>query len=272
MRGGDDGIFQRLGADAGPLRPDHRDHALDDGRGGSHIFVQDGDHLLHRHILFRLVPDVVVGDEAHGRIADLRLAAEFCLLQIGHPDDVYSPASVDAGLGPRRELWALHTKIGPPLVHRRADLGARAVEEFAQVGAHRIGETHMGHQSVPEEGARPRLGPVKELIGDDDIERANLLPHAPHRRGRDDPLDIQGLEPIDVRPKVEFRGEQPVSATVASQEGDRVPVQAPEDVGIRGITERGRDPFLSEVGQALHVVQAASPNDADHGFRHFTLP
>ena len=52
---------------------------------------QVGDDHLHRHRVVVRVPAVVVGDQRERRVADLRLARQLGLLQVGHPDDVHPP-------------------------------------------------------------------------------------------------------------------------------------------------------------------------------------
>ena len=52
-----------------------------------------------------------------------------------------------------------------------ADGAAVLHEQRADVGAERIGEAHVHHDAFAEEGARPGLGAVVELVGHDHVER-----------------------------------------------------------------------------------------------------
>ena len=104
-----DGVRNRVG-----LSDDGRREGVRVGRRLAEIEVLDGldedalrglrvrlevpDDLLDRHRRVALVPAVVVGDQRHRRIADLRLAGELRLLEIRHADDVAAPGAVELRL------------------------------------------------------------------------------------------------------------------------------------------------------------------------------
>ena len=67
---------------------------------------------------------VVVGDQRHGGVTDLRLAGQLGLLQVRHADDVEAQLPVHVRLRARRELRSLDAHVGAALVHRGADLAA----------------------------------------------------------------------------------------------------------------------------------------------------
>ena len=133
-------------------------------------------HLHHRLAgdrLLGLVPAVVVGDHARGGVADLGLARELRLLQVGHADDVDAPAAVDLGLGAGRELRPFHVDVGAAARGRVAPAarGAPRAQRRSAARADRLGERDVRHQAVAEEGVGPVAGAVEELVGHHDVGR-----------------------------------------------------------------------------------------------------
>ncbi len=73
-------------------------------------------------------------------------------------------------------------------MHPSPDLLPCPVEEVTQMGTEGVGKADMDDESIAEEGTHPGPCPIEELVRDDDIQRADLLAHAPHRGGGDNPL------------------------------------------------------------------------------------
>src|SRR5262249_11790497 len=128
--------------------------------------VRDGDRIVVR------VPAVIVGYHRHRHVADLGLARELGLLQIGHADDVYPPASVDVGLSLGGERGALHTKI------RAAEFGVDArgarglLHNSGKLWAHRLGEADVRYHALAEERGHPPARTIEKLIGYNEIQRS----------------------------------------------------------------------------------------------------
>src|SRR6185312_12656897 len=104
---------------------------------------------------------------------------------------------------------------------------------------------------------------VEELIGDDDVERLVFLLEAADGARRQDPLDAEHLEAVDVGAEVQLRRQDAMPDAVPRQEGDPLAAQRADHVRPRGIAKRRRDPPLLAIGHLRHVVQAAAADDAD---------
>ncbi len=76
------------------------------------VLVEHGDDLLHRNLVVSWMPAVVIGDHGDGGVANLRLARQLGLLQVGHADHVHAPAAVEIALGLGGELRTFHANVG----------------------------------------------------------------------------------------------------------------------------------------------------------------
>jgi hypothetical protein len=70
------------------------------------------------------MPAVVVGDHGYRRVADLRLAGQLGLLQIGHTHHIRAPAAIEIRLRLGRELRPFHADIGAALFAHDAGMDA----------------------------------------------------------------------------------------------------------------------------------------------------
>ena len=59
---------------------------------------------------------------------------------------------------------------------------------------------------------------------------------------------------------------------VARKEGDLTPLDGAQKKYLTRIAEGGRDPVFADVGQAVHVVQPATTDDADLCFGQILSP
>jgi hypothetical protein len=117
-------------------------------------------------------------------------------------------------------------------------------------------------QPPAEERARPSLGAIEELIGNDDVERCVFLLQAADGAGRQDVLDPEELHAEDVGAEVELRRQDPVPGAVPREKRDAAAAQRPDQIRPRRLAERrGQRHFLA-IGHAGHVVQAAAADDA----------
>ena len=167
------------------------------------------------------MPAVVVGDERERRVADLRFARELRFLQVRHADDV------EARRRGRRSTRRSSRTAAPPCtrrcrpVHGRAGVVRRVEHDVAQRPAERMREPDVRDEAVAEERADAPARAIEELIGHDEVERLVVLAQAADRARREDPLDAEHLEAVDVGAEVQLRRQQPVPARRAAPETRR---------------------------------------------------
>jgi hypothetical protein len=78
----------------------------------------------------------------------------------------------------------------------------------------------VAHEAAAEEGAHAAARAVDDLVGDDHVQRLDLLTHRAHRAGAQEPAHAQALEGVDVGAHGDLRGQQTVATTMPWQEGD----------------------------------------------------
>ena len=125
-------------------------------------------------------------------------------------------------------------------------------------------ERHVRDQPAAEERADPPLRPIEELIGHDDVERLVFLLQAADRARRQDPLDAEHLEAVDVRAEVQLGRQDAVADAVPRQKRDALARAACRSrMGPDGSPNGVVDRPLFAVGQLRHVVETAAADDAD---------
>ena len=124
-------------------------------------------------------------------------------------------------------------------------------------------EPDVRHQPAAEERRDPPARAVEELVGNDEVQRLVFLLQAADGARREDVLDAERLEPVDVRAEVQLRRQQPVPGAVPREKRHALSAQRPDDVGRRRLAERRLHPPLLAVGELRHVVQSAAADDAD---------
>ena len=87
----------------------------------------------------------------------------------------------------------------------------------AQDPAERVREPDVRDEAVSEERAHAPPGAIEELIRNHDVQRLVLFLEAAHRARRQNPLDAERFEAIDVRAKIELGRENAVTDTVPWQ-------------------------------------------------------
>ena len=180
--------------------------------------------------------------------------------------------AVDPRLGPRGKLRTLDAQVGAPLVHGGPHLPARSIQDVPHHVARRIRHTDMDDQAVPEERPGPAVGAIEELIRNQNVQRLDVLLHAAHGRGGEDPFRSEQLEAKDVGAEVELGRHQGMPPAVTRQEGHRTTRQAAQDVPVRRITERRAYPLFAQDLQSVHLVQAAPADDPDQPLCHHSSP
>ncbi len=129
--------------------------------------------------------------------------------------------------------------------------------------AERVCECDMRHQTTPEKRADAALRAVEKLIGHHDVERSVLLLQTAHRTGRQDALDAEDLEAVDIGAEIELRREYAMSGAVARKKGHPLAPQRADHVRAGRLAEGRCDRSLFAVRNFSHVVQPAAADDAD---------
>ena len=116
-------------------------------------------------------------------------------------------------------------------------------------------EADVGHDAVAEERAGAGLGAVEELVRDHDVLRRVLLLQAADRAGREDALDAELLEAVDVGAEVQLGRHHAVAGAVTRQERHALAAQrrrarsgaegSPNGVVDRHISSRSVSPAMS---------------------------
>ena len=116
------------------------------GIGQQHLDdVGDGDGVVV------WMPAVEIGDHGDGRVADLGLAGELGLRQIGHADHRIAEILVGHAFGERGELRPFDAHIGA-LTSERNAFGFRSLRKVnTQAGRDRMRHGHMRHAAFAEE-------------------------------------------------------------------------------------------------------------------------
>ncbi len=123
----------------------------------------------------------------------------------------------------------------------------------------------MGDAAGTEKAFRAGKGAVDELIDDDEVARHQILAQAADRRERDDVGDAAALQRVDIGAEIDLRRRQEMPAPVPRHEHDPLSAEDAEAEFVRGLPERALDPPPGDIGQPVDLVEAAAPDDADHG-------
>jgi hypothetical protein len=233
-------VLEGARARAGPLERQPAHGSGDNLLGPARVLRQGGDDHVDGYVIVVRVPAVVVGDERDRRVTDLRFAREFGLLQVRHADDVHPPRSVEARLGQRGELGALHAHVGAAFVNLRGPVRragvlqsgreSRVERDAAEPPAERVREPDVGDEPPAEERRGAAARAIEELVRNEEVERAVGLLQASDGARREDELRSEGLEAEDVRPEVQLGRHEPVAGPVARQEGDPLPAKRSDHV------------------------------------------
>ena len=172
-----------------------------------HVPHEIRDHRFHAHRLVLLVPDVVVGDERHRRVAELGLAGQLGLRHVGHADDVDMPQrAIDVATPPSSRTAAprcrCRSRPGAPVLRLRAPPSrARRPDP-----AHRIGHAHVRRRCRRRRTRRRAAGCGRRTARGSRCRAGGsssfMLPTA---LDRDHGRGAQRLEPVDVGAEVHLR-------------------------------------------------------------------
>ena len=238
--------------------------ASHDIAGVLRILDQHGDNLVDGHRVVMRMPAVVIGDHGDGDVADLRFAREFGFLQVGHADHVHAPTAIDIRLGFGGKLRAFHANISAAaLAVRRPAFLQAAANACGQLCADRIAESDVRHDAIAEKSVDPMAGAIEELIGNHKIERLVFFLQRSDGGNRDDALNAELFEAVNIGAKIEFAGQNAVAATVAGEKGDLAAFECSENVSVGRIAEWRLLPDFMDIGETGHGVQATASDNAN---------
>ena len=95
----------------------------------------------------------------------------------------------------------------------------------------------MRDDAFAEERVDAVAGAVEELVGNDELQRLVLFLQRTNRRDRQNALDAELFESINVGAEIQFAGQDAVAASVAGEEGDLAAFQRAENIGVGGLAE-----------------------------------
>jgi hypothetical protein len=108
----------------------------------------------------------------------------------------------------------------------------RAEDCLAQDRTERVCKSHMGNDSLPEEGALALRCPVDELVWDDDMAGLNLLRKAPYGAHGNDLSHPQPFHTKDIGAEIQLRGKQSVSFSMSREKNKVSTIQGSRHVRI----------------------------------------
>lgn len=198
---------------------------------GRIIAVEDPDDLRHINRLDSsdsLQSHIMIGNERNPAEADLRLSGEDDLRILCHVDDFPSLLMVGSALGACGESRAVHDDDRSSSLAADSELERFAVHMVGSGFAIRVRSCHMGDRGSVVEGVFPALGPVHELIEDDEISWPDIGLETADRARSEDLPDSEHPECLDVRPIVDLVRRDGVPGSMARKEGDPLPGDGPD--------------------------------------------
>jgi hypothetical protein len=144
-------------------------------------------------------PAIIVGDQRHEGVRNLRFARQFRLGHGGHADQISAPEPVHQALRAGRERWAFHRDVAPSIVHDdrlalRLRFG-RVHKQLTQHGAKRFREFHVNRRVLVKR-VRPLARAVDQLLRDDEVPRLVLVAQAADGAARQ---DVRAAELLSAR-------------------------------------------------------------------------
>ena len=119
------------------------------------------------------------------------------------------------------------------------------MHHFGKLRAHRIGEADVRHQTFAEKRGDASACPIEKLIGNDELQRRVFFLQRSDGAQRQDAIDAQQFEPVNIGAKVQLRWRMAMAASVPRKKRDLFARELPDHVRIRRHAPRRLDrPFL----------------------------
>src|SRR6267378_8146908 len=167
------------------------------------------------------------------------------------------------GFGERGKLRALHADIGAAAMDSYFGAVAGLAEQSSQLRANGFRETDVRGHAIPEKSGHAVPGAIVELVGNQEIERFQILLKRTDGADRDDSLDAELFHSVNVGAIIYFCRQKTVPARVACKKRDALPFQLADNERVGRVAERSFYPHLARVFEARHGVEAAAANNAD---------
>src|SRR5665213_1621545 len=258
-------VRQGFSASASPLGG-HRSHGC--AQNALCVFrvtVQIGDDLRHGPGAVFRVPAIVIRDHGDGGIAQLSLPSELRFGNIRHADDLETELPVHVGLGERRKLGALHAHVRASAMRLHADGVACFSQHPTQLRADGPGKSHMSDNPVAEKGRSAPARAVVKLIGNQKIQRSQVLLQGADSAHRNHALDAEKLHGVNVGAIIDFRRREAMAPPVAREKRHAPVLYASDHKRIGWLSEWCFYPDFSCRFGAGHRVESAATNDSNLG-------
>src|SRR5665811_1204783 len=112
----------------------------------------------------------------------------------------------------------------------------------------------MRDQPSAEEALDPSYGSIDELIHDDKHPRLQMLSQRTDRTYRNHIGHTGALQGVDIGPKVDLGGRNPVAAAMPREKHHLLAFQFPEQEFIRSFAERRLHPHPALMLQSINLV------------------
>ncbi len=148
----------------------------------------------------------------------------------------------------------------PPRFTLHAGAAAGLLDESRRLLADGIAQRDVRYKTVAEERVHAMPRAIDKLVGNHEIQWLVLFLQRSYRRERQNALDAELLEAMNIGAIGKFGRHQPMPAPMAREKCNLAAVECAQYVGIRRRAERRVQRQLLHIGQAGHGVQS-TPTD-----------
>src|SRR4026208_2436711 len=131
------------------------------------------------------------------------------------------------------------------------------------MAAHRMRNGAGRHEPPAEERADAAPRAIEKLIGHQNVERPVFFLQAADRARRQDALDAEHLEAVDVGAEIQLRREDAMADAVTREKRDLPAAKTAGHTRTWWIAERRRQRLFCTLGELGHIVQTAPADDSD---------
>ena len=228
------------------------------------VAIQILDDLAHRDRIVLRMPAIVVGDHGDRGVANFRFARELGFGQIGHADYVEAQLAIAYAIRPAWKIAGLPCRRRCPrrcaFTPARSQASAMCAERCVQVG---LSNPTCATMPPPKKVAMRPPGAIEKLIGDQKIQRRQVVAQRAYRADGNDAFDAEHFHRADVGAVVDVARRIHVAAAVTREKCHALPFQRADDDCVGGIAERSLHADFARIGEAGHGIEAAAADDAD---------